>query len=305
VAAASAPPVRSHDETPDISVTPFSETGEVSRLEFDESETAEALDEGDLEDISSDLLESLPPAADVSWPEHSRPEALEDEPPISSQRPRLASGLEETLAHDGTAPSDEREVPLMTPPPESGPQEAPSPGMASPGVPSVETLLGESVPPQSPSMSLGPTQEQIGESVELEEAGESSLELDMAKSRPQTIPPEEELEALLAPPPSVGVYDAGLMPPPQARDELEEHDRKRAPSGAPAAFEPSGFPSEPETKAFVSSHVEQPYPPAGPEVYSASLPGGGAPDMRLPAPRFRPQTFLELLDTSLSLGHGD
>jgi hypothetical protein len=301
--AAPAPVADRNSETPDISVTPFSETGEVSALEYGDAEPLEALTDGDLEDISSDLLESLPPTADVSWSQ-SEQAAADDEPPVSSQRPRLASGLEDT---GDFAPSD-REAPLLTPPPESGPQEAPpSAGLSAPGVPDIETLVSESVPPAA--ISLGPTPEQIGESVELEEASQAALELDVARAHPATIPPKEELEALLGPQSRAGVYDEALMPPPQALDDLEAHDRRQASAPPGEELPPPAFPSEPATHAFTPA-AEAPAPAyeampayeAGPEVHAAVLPAGGAPAARSPLPVFRPESFLELLDASIALG---
>src|SRR5688500_3962355 len=111
----------------------------------------------------------------------------------------------------------------MTPPPESGPQEAPPAGLFAPGVPDVDNLRAEA-PPMSQGADYGPTPEQIGESVELEERGGPARELDIAPVRPETMPPKEELEALLNPPPSVGIYDESLLPPPEARAELVAHD---------------------------------------------------------------------------------
>jgi hypothetical protein len=289
-------------ETPDISITPFSETGEVSALEYGDAESLEALNDGDLEDISSDLLESLPPTEDVSSWSPSEQAAQDDEPPVSSQRPRLASGLEDSA----DSVQSDREAPLLTPPPESGPQEAPpSVGLAAAGIPDIETLVSESVPPAA--VSLGPTLEQIGESVELEEASQAALELDEARAHPATIPPKEELEVLLGPQSRAGVYDEALMPPPQALDDLEAHDRRQA-SSAPPAEEPAppAFPSEPATHAFTPA-ADAPAPAFGaePEVHAAALPAGGVPAARSPLPAFRPQGFLELLDASIALGSRD
>ena len=65
--------------------------------------------------------------------------AREEEPPASSQRPRAAM-LDDGLASEPLLDED-REVPLKTPPPESGPQEAPIPtGLGAPHIPDVDRL---------------------------------------------------------------------------------------------------------------------------------------------------------------------
>ena len=272
--------------------TPFSVTGEVSTLELVESEPPDALTESDLVEMSSELLQSLPPPTAGAWPSQA---PSEDEPPISSQRPRRPSDLEANLQAGGeSAAGDEGDVPLMTPPPESGPQEAPPGGLFAPGVPDVDNLRAEA-PPMSQGADYGPTPEQIGESVELEERGGPALELDIGRARPHTMPPKEELEALLNPPPSVGIYDESLLPPPEARAELVAHDRKFAPSREGEAGAEAGNPWF-SSEAPVVENDE-----AGPEVFMPSLASGGAPELRLPTTSFRPQTFVELLDASIAL----
>jgi hypothetical protein len=275
-------------DAPSEGFTPFSVTGEVSTLELVESEPPEALTESDLVDMPSELLQSLSPPTADAWLSQS---PSEDEPPISSQRPRLPSDLEADL-HGRREPAagDEVDVPLMTPPPESGPQEAPPGGMFAPGVPDVDNLRAEA-PPMSQGADYGPTPEQIGESVELEERGGPALELDIARARPDTMPPKEELEALLNPPPSVGIYDESLLPPPEARAELVAHDLRFSSSRKAEA--------EPGSPSFTSEGpvVDE----TGPEVFTPALASGGAPELRFPGASFRPQTFVELLDASLAL----
>jgi hypothetical protein len=270
--------------------TPFSVTGEVSTLELVESEPPDALTESDLVEMSSELLQSLPPATAGAWLSHS---PSDDEPPISSQRPRLPSDLEANLQASGESAAGDERDPLMTPPPESGPQQAPPGGLFAPGVPDVDNLRAEA-PPMSQGADYGPTPEQIGESVELEERGGPALELDTARGRPETMPPKEELEALLNPPPSVGIYDESLLPPPEARAELVAHDRKFA-TPREAGAEPGGF-------SFTSEAPVLENELAASEVFTPALPSGGAPELRLPAASFRPQTFVELLDASIALG---
>jgi hypothetical protein len=278
-------------DAPNESFTPFSVTGEVSTLELVESEPPDALTESDLVDMSSELLQSLPPPVAGGWPSQS---PSEDEPPISSQRPRLPSDLEANLQASGeSAAGDESDVRLMTPPPESGPQEAPPGGLFAPAVPDVDNLRAEA-PPMSQGSAHGPTPEQIGESIDLEERGGPSLELDTARARPDTMPPKEELEALLNPPPSVGIYDESLLPPPEARAELVAHDRRFA-TPREAATD-AGRPS------FTSEGPVVENDGTAPEVFSPALASGGAPELRMPTTSFRPQTFVELLDASIALG---
>ena len=274
----------------DESFTPFSVTGEVSTLELVESEPPDALTESDLVDMPSELLQSVPAPSAGAWLSQS---PSEDEPPISSQRPRLPSDLEANLqARSESAAGDEGDVPLLTPPPESGPQEAPPGGLFAPGVPDVDNLRAEA-PPMSQGADYGPTPEQIGESVELEERGGPALELDIARARPETVPPKEELEALLNPPPSVGIYDESLLPPPEARAELVAHDRRF--SSARQAGAESG------SLSFTSEGPVAENDGTAPEVFTPALASGGAPELRVSMASFRPQTFVELLYASLAL----
>lgn len=320
------PPVEA--APPDVAMTPFSLTGEVSTLEIVENETLEPLGEGDLVEVSSDLLDSLPPPETQSW-EASQSAPAEDEPPVSSQRPRIAPELEPELEVGLSAPSDapvadERE-PLLTPPPESGPQEAPA-GLFTDGGPEVETLVADS-PPLSQSGAF-PTPEQIGQAVELEEAGDHPLELDVAQARPRTVPPSEELEALLAQPAAAAMYDEALAPPPGAREELVAHDRRVSsgvvalddledertselpefqseapafPEAAPRVAEAAAFPGEAPAPAYVPPSASEATGMAAPEVFAPALPRGGLPELKLPAASFRAQTFVELLDASIAL----
>lgn len=296
------------------SPTPFSMTTEVAAVDFVESVPPEPVADADVEDLSSDLLESLPPPAETAWAgavETSTELRVDEEPPISSQRPRRPSGLEDTLSESAS------DAPLMTPPPESGAQEAPPPpppGMFAPGIPDVGSLLDDSAGPISRAATgEGPSPEQIGESVELDEREGPSIELAESATTSVSIPPNEELEATLDAPPSAGIYDDALMPPPGARDELEAHDRRFSPTGTPAAppeVTPS-MPAEASLRPALPREVQAaPYVPpsaaeatgfAAPEVFSPAMPSGGAPELRMPAPSFQPQSFLELLDASIAL----
>jgi hypothetical protein len=83
-----------------------------------------------------------------------RPPPLAEEPPASSRRPKAATSMDEALAEA----AEQHEVPIKTPPPESGPQAAvPLSGMAAPPAPEVDELLEE------------PTREPLGAGLTLDE----------------------------------------------------------------------------------------------------------------------------------------
>ncbi len=157
------------------------------------------------------------------------PVALEEaeEPPASSRRPKAAASMSEALA--GAADQldmEGREIPLKTPPPESGPQEAPPvQGLGAPPVPEVfeggdgvDDLLSADA-----ARVDVPTQEQLGATVDLEE---SSGVIEIADERPPPPPP--------APP-------APIEPEVTARPPV-------APDAAPAAFSSR---SEPKIESFL------------------------------------------------------
>lgn len=110
---------------------------EVMEVELGEEEI---VDITDLEDIQE--LEDAPSVGLEL--------AHEDEPPASSRRP-IAANMSEALAGaaDSVDADDDREIPLKTPPPESGPQAAPpSQGATT----EIDELIGEPIlhppPPQ-------------------------------------------------------------------------------------------------------------------------------------------------------------
>jgi hypothetical protein len=61
------------------------------------------------------------------------------------------------------------------------------------------------------------------------------------------------------------------------------------------------FPNESLVEAFVPPSAAEATGLAAPEVFSPAIASGGSPQFRLPAPAFRPQSFVELLDASLAL----
>jgi hypothetical protein len=161
---------------------------------------------------------------------------------------------------------DEREVPLKTPPPESGPQAAIPlpPGLEQPLTPSEYDSgihRAEQLDIELPY--AGPTHAQLGQTIELEEARGPALELDMRGKSSVPSPPVDELEAPL----------------------------------------PARVHTEPpvSVKAVRVSVAPEPLVP---EVSERAVPAAEAQPLRVSPPRraFAPTTFLELLDASLGLG---
>jgi hypothetical protein len=305
-------------------------------LELVDTPPPEALGEEDvLDEIPSDMLESIPPSGGVAAREAFDTER-EDEPPASSQRPRAAAMLDDALLDAAPEPllDEGREVPLKTPPPESGPQEAPIPtGFGAPHLPDVDRLEADlspgtatgaarfdSLEPPFGAVSMptpaaaGPTVEQLGQTIDLEEGGAGpSLELDAPATPPPPPPPQpEELEASLPSLEAAGRYDDELMPPPEARKELDAHREKTGESLAPAAQAPGAelVPAVPAAPAVTTlpAIAELPIaefsPPAEPELVGRPPLESGVVFTVKPndQPQPRPSTFLELLDSSISLG---
>jgi hypothetical protein len=170
------------------------------------------LSEDDLIDVTT-----LPPPPDevpvVSAGAQESALDEEEQPPASSRRSKVSESLEEVIASAAPAESD-RDIPVKTPPPESGPQEAlPATGLDAPALPDVESLEADlSGPP-----SLGPTAEQLGETIELEAPRGPELEIDVAVTQPEpeVLAPAEELEVTL-PRSSLqsGLYDVPVTAPP-------------------------------------------------------------------------------------------
>jgi hypothetical protein len=227
------------------------------------------LSEDDLVEITT--VPPAPAAAEASSVEVAL-EAEEEQPPASSSRSKVASTLDEAIATAAPIESD-REIPVHTPPPESGPQEAlPATGLEAPRIPDVDNLEADlSGPP-----SMGPTAEQLGETIELEAPRGPELEIDVTVSEPDVPAPAEELEVTL-PRPSMqsGLYDVSIAEPPVAAPLPEAHVAVTVPAVATS--------------------------PEGPE--RTGRPALGATDVaevKL-ASTATPRTFVELLDASLGL----
>lgn len=259
------------------------------------------------EDDLVEVIEGTPPPGATDVDVDIDFEDEEEPAPASSQR--VASTMDEALAAAAEQIEAEREVPLKTPPPESGPQAATLPtGIAAPPAPDVDALLGSEldIPTRAESgiATRGPTPEQLGQTIDLDEARGPSLELAEHKGSDVPEPARvEELEAALPGPILVGGYDANLQPPPEALDELEAHRRRQEddippppeslaqyPSVQPGAASPEIVPS------FNSAPAAE-----GPEVVARPVPMGSPQTFGSVRESFRPSSFVELLDASLAL----
>jgi len=289
-----------------ISRMPAAEEVTVAAIEAEaEPIAAEELSEDDLVEVTEGTPE---PAAAASSDLDIDFEDEEEQAPASSQR--VATTMDEALAAAAAQEAEvEREVPIHTPPPESGPQEAPPAVLSAPAAPDVDALLGDELDipqravPATPVPSVGPTAEQLGQTIDLEEARGPSLELAEAQQSSVPPPPQSELEMALPSREVVGGYDDSLMPPPEAREELEAHRRRLeeeaiAPPPESLAQYPSVQPSPaPEIVPAQAAAVD-----VGPEIVARPAPFGTPDNVISVREVFRPSTFVELLDASLSLG---
>ncbi len=212
----------------------------------------------------------------------------EIEPPASSRRPKVAASMDEALA--GAAELElEREVPLKTPPPESGRQVAgPSPqGLHQSAPPAdlgddVDALLEADISSGTQHARPGPTPEQLGQTIDLEEGEAAPLELEVPSPPPEPTVPEE----LEAPLPQRGLSGYGAVAPPPAEAPAEARREEAGSPLAPAA-------SPPGAAAEVEPEVVQ-----RPAVAAS----GPAAEFAVAHRDFKPESFLELLDASLKLG---
>jgi hypothetical protein len=263
-----------------------------------------------------------------------QPGASEEEPPASSSRSKIAGTMDEALARaaEQMEIQEGREVPLKTPPPESGPQAAVAlpAGIHAPPAPDIDELLeADILPAHGVSAHSVPTTEQLGQTIDLEEARGPHLELDhpVAAAPHLADSPSEELEITLPQREFGGGYQDDLMPPPEARQDLDAHmqlvgdDAIPAPpeslaqypslqpsastSGTFAAPIPQTVTTESPSEAVSMVTIEAPaHAEFAPELLARPElgPSPVAKFIRADAPR--PSTFLELLDASLSLGRG-
>lgn len=326
------PAARRLDATEDISgvmtVSQFSEQAPEELLEDDivevsASESAEAAMLGShagLDELNFDDED------DVSR-ERAR---ISDEPPASSSRHKVATTMDEALARaaDQIDLEEGREVPLKTPPPESGPQAAMAlpAGIHAPLAADIEELLEADILPAGGVNAAVPTTEQLGQTIDLEEAHGPQLELDRALATPppqQPEQPHEELEVTLPQREFGGGYQDNLMPPPEARQDLEAHRQRQGeeapapeslaqypapqPEASPHAFAPVILPSNVSSDPYAQNAPmvtvdAPPHAEFAPELLARPeiSPGPVAKFIRAEIPR--PSTFLQLLDASLDLG---
>ena len=211
----------------------------------------------------------------------------EEEPPASSKRP-IAQSMDQALAD-----AAEREVPLKTPPPESGPQEA-----SVPPSPELDALLEPGAAERAAVDEGIPTSAQLGNTVMLEEGGPAELEVHVPSDQPG---PDEAIvhedEAVIPQREAVSNYDRNLAPPPEAASEYDarvESEGHRALSD-----ELSDVPRISSSSPAPSSSSDQ----GGPEAFERlQVNVSGVTSLVGAAQRFQPKTFLELLDASLKLG---
>lgn len=250
-----------------------------------------------VETSETSFAESEPPApVQAQSPGYGLDFDEEEEPPASSRR-AIASSMDEALA-DAAA----REVPLKTPPPESGPQEAVIVPKDT-GLP--EPDLDEAPPGAADATTLAeglPTSAQLGNTVTLEEGGAADFEVEApagAGLRESAPPPSEDFEIRLPQREAAGTYDSNLAPPPEAQSELDAH-RERAVAAAAAQAEAAQPIATPEPVDALGDTL-----PDENETYERSAVQHGPVTTVTGAPqRFRPGSFLELLDASLKLGKG-
>lgn len=256
-------------------------------LELVEDGPSEALSEDDVLEMSSELLESVPPFGDVrSVPSASRSAeepvefSLSDDAPDSSERDR-APDIESFPVEEPSLIEEGREVPVKTPPPESGQQQAPLTAAFSD-----PEAAGFKEDRESPSFSGvartdGPSVEQLGQTIDLSPAEGPDLELDrLSDLAPPAPAVEEELEAALP-----GAYTAQYP----ERDsggpvqELSEGGAEAQESGDTARWPPT------EPRTGQASRVVARSPVFDREVAEFSKIG----------PSWPTRTFLSLLDESL------
>lgn len=198
--------------------------------------------------------------------------------PSSSRRPKLP---EQTKLTASTADlQQDREVPLHTPPPESGRQITAPVQIPAQGAPPRDLLqVGEEISPRP--LGPGPTPEQLGETIDLDEPLGGDLELQASEAPTPPPPRRDELEHE-PPTGSPGAYDSSLEAPSTAAEDLVRHRAREADvREVPAALPP--------VAAGPSAVVERPVLDARPmEITGVASPA-------------TPRSFRELLDGSLAL----
>ena len=220
----------------------------------------------------------------LSW---SEPPAEELPPPDSSRRTRVASSMDEALI-DATSDS-ESQIPIKTPPPESGRQPA-------------EGVYAAAIQSTSSEAASVPTAEQLGETLELEAPTAAEIELDEVQI--EVTETNEELEVEFPPQPSVLELPSSEQPPGTATAEAPH----RAPEQSQIvetydeadAADLASIDSMPPEETMLSSNAELLLQPQVTRQAATAQPA--TVDVLRTAPPFAPRSFLELLDASLQLG---
>jgi len=226
----------------------------------------EELSDDDLVEVTTVPPPIVPaPAVEASY------DAVEveiEEPPASSSRSKVAGSLDQAIASAASEP--EPEPPIHTPPPESGPQEAVLPaGIEAPRAPEFAELATELVRP----VSIGPTTEQLGETIELEGADGPEIEIEVAgvpAPEPERERPVEELEVALprAEMPS-GTYDVSVSMPADA--PLVQSAMPTVPAAQDLAPDVSARPAVSDADVMHVVHVTDKAPDTFTELLEASL----------------------------------
>ena len=309
---------RSHDE--DIS-------GVMVVSELSEEQPEELLEDDIVEMTSESMAPTGNTMDELNFEDEDSEQRIE-EPPASSSRTKIAGTMDEALARaaEEIELQEGREVPLKTPPPESGPQEAmPMPsGIHAPLAPDIEELLEADILPKGGVNAALPTAEQLGQTIDLEEARGPHLELDHPPAPFREELPNEELEVTLPQREFGGGYADNLMPPPDAQRDLDQHRQRVGedsvppppeslatyPSQQPAAsvelapvIVPAGVSTDSYSESVSTVTVEAPQnAELVPELLARPALGPTPVAKFIRADTPRPKTFLELLDSSLSLG---
>lgn len=271
---------------------PEIETGEVeAELEIVESPEAPTVQrlEIALEPPPGSQKPAIPPPS-------SLPEELdfgdlesppEEAPPASSKRPSAQlRGEDEQRA--------EPPAPVLTPPPESGPQE-----LSAAELGAKAEALEVDLALKQPKVPREATIEQLGNTVELEEATSAELEL-APTSAPVIRKPEpvSEMEAELptSAPPEVFAQRA----PAAVKEPVQPAAGQPSPAEAEAAEQPITAVRliPPSLRTEAASHAIEVHP----VTFGGPMAQGQAAAFVGAARSFAPESFAELLDATLSLG---
>jgi hypothetical protein len=273
------------------------------------AEAAQAAPAGEIQEASLDLEASIVEETGAEMLEAELGAPLEESVPESAPRAAAAAPA---------AATDFEMEPLKTPPPESGrqivaPVQAPAVAYQDEaeeadlsGGGDVDSLLepdlsGGPISKAPPGM---PTMEQLGETVELEGADgpAAALELEALPVPAIEEAPLDEMELDLPKQEFSGAYDSSLAAPANAAADLARHRQEQADAaktGTPVSISAPPSPSAPTAEAAARA---VPAPIAAPIVVARPpLDVMHTAEVVAATPAKAPETFLELLDQSLSL----